>query len=186
MLLQTTHPASEPPPAPVKKQQTARSRSSLVHSSSQCRDTGPTTAAARSRICGEKCKETREEALQSANTTPLDPASERYRAASTRVIAMQHSPAHPMTKPLCQFLSAWKTIPRISCWLLGIIEREYALQFRRRPPCFNGVAQISGPSTERSVSVRSGWYRWNRSWHRFAPETGCVWGFKGMRTFTFR
>ncbi len=140
MLLQTTHPASEPPPAPVKKQQTARSRSSLVPGSSQCRDTGPTTAAARSRICGEKCKETREEALQSANTTPLDPASERYGAAATRVIATQHSPAHPMTKPLCQFLSAWKTIPRISCWLLGIIEREYALQFRRRPPCFNGVA----------------------------------------------
>ncbi len=78
-----------------------------------------------------------------------------------------------MTKPLCRFLSAWKTIPRISCWLLGIIEREYALKFRRRPPCFNGVAQISGPSTERSASVRP--YRW----HRFAPETGCVWGFKG-------
>ncbi len=55
-------PASEPPPTPVKKQQTARSRSSLAHGSSQCRDTRPATAAARNGMCGEKCKETREEA----------------------------------------------------------------------------------------------------------------------------
>ncbi len=34
-------PASEPPPTPVKKQQTVRSRSSLAHGSSQCRDARP-------------------------------------------------------------------------------------------------------------------------------------------------
>ncbi len=50
----------------LKKQQTARSRSSLTHGSWQCSDTRPATAAARSRMCREKCKETREEALQSA------------------------------------------------------------------------------------------------------------------------
>ncbi len=49
-------PASEPPPTPVKKQQTARSRSSLAHGSSQCRDARPATADARSRMCGKKCK----------------------------------------------------------------------------------------------------------------------------------
>ncbi len=42
---------------------------------------------------------------------------------------------------------------RISRWLLGVIERGYALQFRRRPPCFNGVAQSltlprNGPGPE--------------------------------------
>ncbi len=57
-------PASEPPPTPVKKQQTARSRSSLAHGSSQCRDARPATADARSRMCGKKCKETWEEAPQ--------------------------------------------------------------------------------------------------------------------------
>ncbi len=33
--------------------------------------------------------------------------------------------------------------------------------------------------SERSASVRSEWYRWNRSWRKFAPGTGCGRGFKG-------
>ncbi len=37
---------------------------------------------------------------------------------------------------------------------------------------------ISGPSTERSVSVCSGRFYWNRYRRRFAPGTGCVRGLK--------
>ncbi len=38
-------------------------------------------------------------------------------------------------------MSAWKVIPGISRWLLSMIERGFTLQFRRRPPRFNGVVQ---------------------------------------------
>ncbi|KAF4114471.1 hypothetical protein G5714_004694 [Onychostoma macrolepis] len=34
-----------------------------------------------------------------------------------------------------------EVIPGISCWLLGMIEHGCTLQFRRRPPHFNGVVQ---------------------------------------------
>lgn len=71
------------------------------------------------------------------------PTSERCRAAATQVKATQHSPAHPTTKPLkplCQFLSSWKTISGISRWLPGVLEHGYALRFRRRPPRFNTIA----------------------------------------------
>ncbi len=80
----------------------------------------------------------------SVNTTPLAPPQSGTEPLLSRVIAVQHSPVIPTSKPLkliCQFLSAWKTIPRISLWLLSIIEHWYALQFRRWPPCFDGVAQ---------------------------------------------
>ncbi len=63
----------------------------------------------------------------------------------TWVIAAQHSPAHPTTKPLkplCQFLSAWDNYSEN----LKLVTRRdrawgYAPQFRCRPPCFNGVVQ---------------------------------------------
>ncbi len=77
----------------------------------------------------------------SVNTAPLAPPQSGTEPLLTWVIAAQHSPAHPTTKPLCQFLSVWETIPRISRWSLSVIERGYAPQFRCRPPCFNGVAQ---------------------------------------------
>ncbi len=75
----------------------------------------------------------------SINAAPLaPPQSSSAGPPPTQVIA-----AHPMTKkkPLCQFMSAWKVIPGISRWLLSVIERGYTLQFRRRPPRFNGVVQ---------------------------------------------
>ncbi len=63
--------------------------------------------------------------------------------APTQVIAA-HIAAHPTTKPLkplCQFKSAWKVITGISRWQLSVKERRYTLQFRHRPPRFNGVVQ---------------------------------------------
>ncbi len=126
-------PASERRPTPVKKQQTARSRSSLAHGSSQCRDARPATADARSRMCGKKCKETWEgrhsqwgslqavskllknwcdgcmfikmhtfaqksSFLTTVNTAPLAPPQSGTEPLPTRVIATQHSPAHPTTQ----------------------------------------------------------------------------------------
>ncbi len=59
--------------------------------------------------------------------------------APPQVIATQ--PTTNPLKPLCEFMSAWEVIPGISRWLLGVIERGFTLQFRRRPPRFNGVVQ---------------------------------------------
>ncbi len=75
----------------------------------------------------------------SINAAPLAPPQSSAGPPPTQVIA-----AHPTTKllkPLCQFMNAWKVIPGISRWLLSVIERGYTLQFRRRPPRFNGVVQ---------------------------------------------
>ncbi len=75
----------------------------------------------------------------SVNVAPLAPPQSSARPPPTHVIAV-----HPTTKPpkpLCQFMSARKVIPGISRWLLSVIERGYTLQFRRRPPRFNGVVQ---------------------------------------------
>ncbi len=75
----------------------------------------------------------------SINAVPLAPPQCSAGPHPTQVIA-----AHPTTeqlKPLRQFISAWKVIPGISRWLLNVIERGYTLQFRRRPPRFNGVVQ---------------------------------------------
>ncbi len=75
----------------------------------------------------------------SINVAPLALPQSSAGPPPTQVIA-----AHPTTKllkPLCQFMSAWKVIPGISRWLLSVIERGYTLQFRRRPPRFNGVVQ---------------------------------------------
>ncbi len=75
----------------------------------------------------------------SINAAPLAPPQSIAGPPPTQVIA-----AHPRTKPLkllCQFMSAWKVIPGISHWLLSMIERGYTLQFRHRPPRFNGMVQ---------------------------------------------
>lgn len=42
---------------------------------------------------------------------------------------------------LCLFLSVSEVTPGISRWLLCVIERGYTLQFRHRPPSFNGMVQ---------------------------------------------
>jgi ribonuclease HI len=42
-------------------------------------------------------------------------------------------------RTLSHFLGAWESIPGISPWVLGLIRHGYSLQFRRRPPRFNGV-----------------------------------------------
>ncbi len=80
----------------------------------------------------------------SVNAMQLAPPQSSAEPPPTQVIVAHHSTAHPSTellKPLCQFLNAWEVIPGISRWLLGVIKRRYTLQFRRRPPRFNGVVQ---------------------------------------------
>ncbi len=94
-----------------------------------------------------------QEALSSSLSqyTPLVPASEPL---PTRVIAAQHSPAIPTTKPLCQFLSAWETFPRISRWLLCIRARVlpsiqmHTTLFQRRGVVSNSDSKFSYPKTE--------------------------------------
>ncbi len=97
-------------------------------------------------VCSLKCRHLRKIALSSSLSkySSVCPASERYRAAahtSYSRAALVGASMTKLLKPLCQFLRTWKTIQRISCWLLSVIERGYTLQFRRRPPYFHGVAQ---------------------------------------------
>ncbi len=91
----------------------------------------------------------------SINAAPLAPPQSSAGPPPTQVIA-----AHPTTKPLkplCQFMSAWKAIPGISCWLLSVIERGYTLQFRRRPPRFNGVVQsLTSPRNAQALKQEIG------------------------------
>ncbi len=94
----------------------------------------------------------------SINAAPFAPPQSSAGPPPIQVIA-----AHPTTKPLkplCQFMSAWKVIPGISRWLLSVIERGYTLQFRRRPPRFNGVSNIAskcpGSETRDSCLLEKG------------------------------
>ncbi len=91
----------------------------------------------------------------SINAAPLAPPQSSAGPPPTQVIA-----AHPTTKPLkplCQFMSAWKVIPGISRWLLSVIERGYTLQFRRRPPRFNGVVQsLTSPRNAQALRQEIG------------------------------
>ncbi len=41
--------------------------------------------------------------------------------------------------PLVDHLAAWKLLPNVSQWVLQTVERGYKMQFRSRPPLFNGV-----------------------------------------------
>ncbi len=56
-------------------------------------------------------------------------------------------------------MRAWKVNPGISHWPLSVIEQGYTLQFRRRPPRFNGVVQ-SLTSPRNAQALR--------------PEIGCL------------
>ncbi len=91
----------------------------------------------------------------SINAAPLAPPQSSAGPPPTQVIA-----AHPTTKPLkplCQFMNAWKVIPGISRWLLSVIERGYTLQFRRRPPRFNGVVQsLTSPRNAQALRQEIG------------------------------
>ncbi len=91
----------------------------------------------------------------SINAVPLAPPQCSAGPHPTQVIA-----AHPTTeqlKPLRQFISAWKVIPGISRWLLNVIERGYTLQFRRRPPRFNGVVQsLTSPRNAQALRQEIG------------------------------
>ncbi len=91
----------------------------------------------------------------SINAVPLAPPQCSAGPHPTQVIA-----AHPTTeqlKPLRQFISAWKVIPVISRWLLNVIERGYTLQFRRRPPRFNGVVQsLTSPRNAQALRQEIG------------------------------
>ncbi len=91
----------------------------------------------------------------SINAVPLAPPQCSAGPHPTQVIA-----AHPTTeqlKPLSQFISAWKVIPGISRWLLNVIERGYTLQFRRRPPRFNGVVQsLTSPRNAQALRQEIG------------------------------
>ncbi len=54
-------------------------------------------------------------------------------------------------------MSAWKVIPGISRWLLSVIERGYTLQFRCRPPRFNGVVQsLTSPRNAQALRQEIG------------------------------
>ncbi len=91
----------------------------------------------------------------SINAVPLAPPQCSAGPHPTQVIA-----AHPTTeqlKPLRQFISAWKVIPGISRWLLNVIERGYTLQFRHRPPRFNGVVQsLTSPRNAQALRQEIG------------------------------
>ncbi len=91
----------------------------------------------------------------SINAVPLAPPQCSAGPHPTQLIA-----AHPTTeqlKPLRQFISAWKVIPGISRWLLNVIERGYTLQFRRRPPRFNGVVQsLTSPRNAQALRQEIG------------------------------
>ncbi len=91
----------------------------------------------------------------SINAVPLAPPQCSAGPHPTQLIA-----AHPATeqlKPLRQFISAWKAIPGISRWLLNVIERGYTLQFRRRPPRFNGVVQsLTSPRNAQALRQEIG------------------------------
>ncbi len=91
----------------------------------------------------------------SINAAPLAPPLSSAGPHPTRVIA-----AHPTTeplKPLSQFISAWEVIPGISRWLLNVIEQGYTLQFRRRPPRFNGVVQsLTSPRNAQALRQEIG------------------------------
>ncbi len=91
----------------------------------------------------------------SINAAPLAPPQSSAGPPPTQVIA-----AHPTTKPLkplCQIMSAWKVIPGISRWLLSVIERGYTLQFRCRPPRFNGVVQsLTSPRNAQALRQEIG------------------------------
>ncbi len=91
----------------------------------------------------------------SINAAQLAPPQCSAGPHPTQVIA-----AHPTTKPLKplrQFMSAWKVIPGISRWLLSVIEWGYTLQFRRRPPHFNGVVQsLTSPRNAQALRQEIG------------------------------
>ncbi len=91
----------------------------------------------------------------SINAAPLAPPQSSAGPHPTQVMA-----AHPTTeplKPLRQFISTWKVIPGISRWLLSVIERGYTLQFRRRPPRFNGVVQsLTSPRNAQALRQEIG------------------------------
>ncbi len=52
-------------------------------------------------------------------------------------------------QPLATWTEAWKAIPGVSNWVLGIIKWGYTLQFARRPLQFGGVV---------STSVQQDWF----------------------------
>ncbi len=105
----------------------------------------------------------------SINAVPLAPPQCSAGPHPTQVIA-----AHPTTeqlKPLRQFISAWKVIPGISRWLLNVIERGYTLQFRRRPPRFNGVVQSSNIASKCPGSEARDWLSARERSSRASPTT---------------
>ncbi len=58
-------------------------------------------------------------------------------------------------QPLATRAEAWQAIPGVSEWVMGIIKRDYSLQFARRPPRFSGVVSTSVQG-ERSRSALRG------------------------------
>ncbi|XP_073668191.1 uncharacterized protein [Paramisgurnus dabryanus] len=58
---------------------------------------------------------------------------------------------HPVIQPLSLRLDAWRAIPNISEWMLNIIQKGYSLQFRRRPPRFNGVIASTVRAQDESI-----------------------------------
>ncbi len=90
----------------------------------------------------------------SVNTAPIAPPQSGTEPLLTWVIAAQHSPAHPTTKPLCQFLSAWENysenltlVTQLDrAWVHPSIQMQTTL-FQRRGAVSNIASKCPGPET---------------------------------------
>ncbi len=88
----------------------------------------------------------------SINAAPLAPPQSSAGPPPTQVIA-----AHPTTKPLCQFMSAWKVIPGISRWLLSVIYSSIQTQttpFQWRGAVSNIASKCPGSEARDWLSAR--------------------------------
>ncbi len=102
----------------------------------------------------------------SVNTVPLAPPQSGTEPLFTWVIAAQHSPVHPTTKPLkplCQFLSAWENYSenlklvtrRDRAWVRPSIQMQTTL-FQRRGAVSNIASKCPGPETRAMQPARKG------------------------------
>lgn len=48
-----------------------------------------------------------------------------------------------LIQPLVTWAEGWQAIPGVPDWVLGIIERDYRLQYVQRPPRFSGMVSTS-------------------------------------------
>ncbi len=89
----------------------------------------------------------------SINAVPLAPPQQCRSASNTGYSRAQR----PSAKAAASVHKRVEVIPGISRWLLNVIERGYTLQFRRRPPRFNGVVQsLTSPRNAQALRQEIG------------------------------